>query len=134
VKDFFKRSDFVEVYTDINISQSHETNRSNVAVHSANIANKKLNALIKSWPVVHSTEPCNFWAKDTVKQFVDPEITHKARLAFIEPIVKEPCKHRVRLNSFSWVDSETKEVLAKTQMTSHCELCGVELVAEWKAK
>lgn len=54
----------------------------------ADRANKKLNALIESWPVVtgYCDDAGDLWYGN------DGSIsdTHKARLAFIEEIVKEP--------------------------------------------
>lgn len=83
MKDFFTAQDFnsfIPEYAAVNPT---------IAEHMAARANRKFNTLIESWPVIHSTNPCNFWARDTIKQFVDPEITYKARLAFVEELLPE---------------------------------------------
>ena len=58
-----------------------------------------------------------------------PELdTHKARLTFIEPIVKEPCKHEP-MRAF---DSRGNKI--EGAYRNKCTICGVELIAEWSAK
>lgn len=120
MKNFFKPEDF--------------KNLPEYAEHLANTANQKLNALIESWPVVYGSEQMcvsneitpikekQWRLNQCVTGFV-PENTHKARLAFIEEIVKEPCKH------------EPKQVIGtENAMWAECAKCGVELVPTWSAK
>lgn len=55
--------------------------------------NEKLNALIELWPVVYGSldhDPAEYgWSTNNIKSD-----THKARLAFIEEIVKKTCIHK----------------------------------------
>lgn len=83
----------------------------------ATIANEKLNALFESWPVVY-VRPGPKMGFVASSLYLNERDTHKARLAFIEKIVKEPCKHEPRLLS----DGNSYK----------CKHCGVELQATWK--
>ena len=89
--------------------------------YAAIIANEKLNKLIESWPVVYGwyppTYPQGTW---TSSETIHSTSTHTARLAFIEEIKKEPCKH------------EPKVTEGITSYLPYCKHCGVKLVAEWK--
>lgn len=77
----------------------------------------KLNALIESWPVVYGTKDNNGQHfHENPNGNYNP--THKARLAFIEEIVKE-CKHE-------------PNVLNQKLGGWFCKTCGVEIYAEWK--
>lgn len=123
MRDFFNKEDFYHLSCLDGLTPS----AIDILVDTMN---RKLNKLIESQQTVYTGESYN-------KHWIDCETMHttkRGKIMFIEEIAKDPCPHRVRLNSFSWVDSKTREVLAKTQMTSHCELCGVMLVAEWKTK
>lgn len=81
-------------------------------------ANIKLEKWLESWPIIFLTQtPLGNLTGQSVLQY--PHQTHKARLAFIEEIVKEPCRH---------------EVDCPSSKRPSCVYCGVELVAEWKAK
>lgn len=107
-KDFFKPDDF-NSWVD--------------AEGLANIANEKLSKLIESWPVVYghgwnfeSPTPSRYW------HWRKDGHTHTARLAFIEEIPKEPCKHA------------TPYRLAQDEEEWRCADCGVELEATWKEK
>lgn len=99
---------------------------------AATLANEKLNALIKSWPTVYGKKANNFSA--SAAQLIDDDF--KARLAFIEPIVKEPCKHepemRVITNSNNLVDINA--ISTMIYGAKKCRHCGVELQATWSAK
>lgn len=86
----------------------------------AELANKKLNALFESWPVVY-VRPGPKMGFVASSLYLNERDTHVARLAFIEEIVKEPCKHEP--DFLNWGYERQK-----------CKHCGVELVAEWKAK
>ena len=80
------------------------------------LANKKLNELIESWPVVYGDKdsPNPIWSKRT-------GATHTARIAFIEEIVKEPCRHEPDFSNRRYVSPK-------------CRLCGVDLQATWSEK
>jgi hypothetical protein len=126
MKQIFKPEDFNHtIYRDMTHDQIMQV--------YCDAANFKINQLIESWPMVHSTNPCNFWVKDTIKQFVDPEMTHKARLAFIEEIVKEPCTHRPAMSKIGndpWTLSTNKDGQI------YCSACMISLNinAVWKEK
>lgn len=107
MKDFFKPEDFSGTGGVI----------PEIAEIMSGIANEKLNALIKSWPVVY-IDPSD---KIVISDLQGPKDTHKARLSFIEEIVKEPCKHEPQdLHTYG--------------PRIYCKHCGVELIADWKAK
>lgn len=102
---------------------------------AAVIANEKLNKLIESWPVVYfsSQNALGELAGSAgliigVKQDGD---NHKARLAFVEEIPQEPCKHTVashRAGNGPWVlDTEYDGSFT-------CGKCGVKLEMQWKEK
>lgn len=81
--------------------------------YAADVANKKLNKLIESWPVVYQFG--NSWLP-----LNGTDATHKARLAFIEEIKKEPCKHEPE-DGWFMLSSPTK-----------CKHCGTQLQITWK--
>lgn len=127
MKNLFKKSDFN--FSDIPFAQS----ALDVAVTQAN---KKLNALIESWPVVMSTKtltnskpeelswhPENIPDKDShYIQFC----THKARLAFVERIDKEgQCVHEPYQQS---------SLISASDKNWFCSKCGVGLQATWTEK
>jgi hypothetical protein len=114
VKYFFKPSDFDK--DDDGLIDTTLASR---------LANEKLNKLIESMPVVYGNANNKEWIQC---QFKDD--THKARLAFVEEIVKEPCAHEPiedlnynYTNSNGWKHSTAKIPL--------CKYCGVELQATW---
>ncbi len=116
MKDFFKSEDF-------NFPETMSVDY--LGDRAAALANEKLNALIESWPYVYcnriDSADQNKWTASEIKHPID---THKARLAFIEEIVKEPCKHEPyqQLSQISPVDKNW-----------YCSKCGVELQATWSA-
>lgn len=125
MREIFKPEDFYAV-TFLGVSD---------AVLSADAANKKFNKLIESWPVVYfSSHNAIGELKGSAgliignKQLGD---THKARLAFVEEIPKEPCKHTVashRAGNGPWVlDTEYDGSFT-------CGKCGVKLEIQWKEK
>lgn len=104
MKPFFTREDFDEyLSTHLQII--------------VDIANTKLQKLIDEAPVFYGSKADGTtwtntpWESDKVK----------ARLMFIEPIVKEECKHELDVNDVN--PSITRGT---------CKHCGVELKAEWK--
>lgn len=104
MKNFFKPEDFV--------------NCGRIYQDCADVANEKLDALIESWPVVYGQLPISDFNWTGPKQYHD---THKARLAFIEEIVKESCKHKP-----AHFESDDQHI--------NCKYCGVELRATWSEK
>jgi hypothetical protein len=94
-------------------------------------ANNKLAKLIESWPVVYGWIDSNTWSGRHTDN------THIARLAFIELI--QPCKHEpvYELDKFVSSTSISPGKVGWTYWDEKkwkCAKCGVELVAEWKAK
>lgn len=104
MKDFFKPEDFFLGFTipDVIAARSNEI----------------LNAEVEKWPVVYTDKTQSHLS------FVDEiGFTHKARLAFIEEIKKEPCKHIIYI---------TNNDLKNTE--GFCKICKIELVAIWSEK
>lgn len=89
-------------------------------------ANEKLKKLIQSWPVVRGYKSASdglmYWHEHLMND------THIARLAFIEEIKKEPCKHKPM--------AITKTLNGVTTIVGNtiCQNCNIEIVAEWKPK
>lgn len=113
MKNFFKPQDF-ENLSVIYYKAAPET--------AAEIANYKLEKLIESWPVVYGTIILEVQHNYTSGQ--GGADTHKARLAFIEPIVREPCKHEP-----AWGVH-----LSFRENNAVCRHCNIELTATWSAK
>lgn len=118
-KEFFKPEDFLDT-KGVYIYPAHTL---------ANIANKKLQELIESWPVVYSKHETGS-PYYTTKY---PNDTHKALLAFIEPIVKEPCKHKSIIFNKKVYGNEA-EMETKVIDFYSCADCGVELIEKWEEK
>lgn len=78
----------------------------------------EIKKVVESWPVVYRSQiiECDDWSNQKMAGH-----TQKARLAFIEPIVKEPCNHDPNL-------------LNQKIGGWFCKHCGIELVAEWREK
>lgn len=98
---------------------SYYHNQPRVLGAFARRANEILQKEIALWPVVYSMNHQLAWFKDDS----DSRLSRRARLAFIEPIVKEECKHE-----------PTNDLSGSLWIKQICKHCGVELVAEWKAK
>ncbi len=116
MKDFFKAKDFA-----INDPEIISVDKFINNEKAAKIANEKLNALIESWPVVYNyNEGLSSWwnPKEMVTTADNP--VRKARLAFIEEIIKQPCKH----DSYTIVGFNI----------GVCNNCNAKLVAEWREK
>lgn len=120
MRDIFKPCDFYAV-TFLGV---------NDAKLAADAANEKLNKLIESWPVVYGEFQDNMIVKPfgVIEGITD---NHKARLAFVEEIPQEPCKHTVatyRTENGPWVlDTEYDGSFT-------CGKCGVKLEMQWKEK
>ncbi len=107
MKNYFKPEDFSSIMSNEGLACA---------------ANTKLQELIESWPVVYGIVeglPSDIWGPENTLGFS----SHKARLAFIEEIKKEPCKHEPKRNFQNGV-----EMLPEPK----CYHCGVELQAEWR--
>lgn len=93
-------------------------------IQAAYDANKRLAEMLSSATVVYNNEksPKYNWSPTLIH-----DDTHKALLINIEPIVKEPCKHEDFMEY-------PRGVVGVWPKYGKCNECGVELVAEWKAK
>ena len=99
----------------------------------AKLASLQLDKIVQSWPVVYGN---NFISNDesafdigsvwNITKLNDK--THKARLAFIEEIPKEPCKHEPVRDAFGGF------MFLQTLQAFTCKHCGVELQATWSEK
>ncbi len=108
---------------------THEDFDFNPAINksAAFTANLKIKKLIESWPVVF-TKGGEIW-DGFYKE--SAHAIKKARLAFIEEIVNEKCKHQV---STKWdLLSEDTKIFSDDRVFK-CKHCGVELMAEWREK
>ena len=121
MKNYFKPKDF-------QLDEARGNTSVLLNASAALMANEKLNALIESWPVVYGMGNNPYWYKQNYLSNDRREIaTHKARLAFIEEIAKEPCKHEPSpIDSFNGAFVSLKSTI--------CKHCGVELQATWSAK
>lgn len=94
---------------------------------ASEVANQIFAKLIESWEVVYGSK---IPATGLMQWDPQPSMgdTHQARLAFIEEIPKQPCKHL----------PDSKEGLIRGPglmvFSAKCKHCGVELVADWRAK
>jgi len=133
MKNFFEPEDFGGDFG------NHYTSRLD-AIGAAQVANEKLNKLIESWPAVYSWQGFKNDDGSGIRPIKDewttmtgvPNTTHKARLAFIEEIKAEPCKHEP-----SWHGLKTDLVVDRFDNTfasvgTTCSKCGVKLLATWK--
>lgn len=110
MKNFFKPEDF-----------GHE-GLYDTDSRASGIANKKLNALIESAPLVYSYNGEDDWFVPTTQNY--PNVTHKARLILIEEIKKECVNHVT--------DSTVVYLQHSKTIQSRCVNCGKQIVAEWK--
>lgn len=92
---------------------------------AATEANHKLNALIKTWPVVWGSSHDGFIMVERWRKKPDLSDTHTARLAFIEEIKKEPCQHE---------PPRTLQFFKGFYNQFNCVHCGVELEVRWMVK
>jgi RNAse (barnase) inhibitor barstar len=97
---------------------------------AAELANKKIQELVALWPVVWcdigKTQPLYI-------QATQMNHTHKARLAFIEEINKEPCKQHKP--SMSKMGNANWEILTSNERGSFlCAACGIEIEPTWSEK
>ena len=94
--------------------------------HEVQTINEKLNKLIESWPERYAFAGAKFhdgsWL--TMDKFPNKNPTYKARIAFIEEMVKKTCKHEPMLKTFDF----------SCWQHGVCRHCGVELQATWSEK
>lgn len=124
MKNFFKPEDFGNDHV-LNIQIRHNT----ISIQdAAKTANEILSKLIESCPVVYLNDYRSVYAGI---RFISTELTntntHQARLAFIEEIKKEECKHYPTEHWTGDYASELRPVVK-------CKHCGVELQATWSEK
>lgn len=113
-KGFFKPEDFNFGWID-----KHDTRRIDIV----EACNTKLNKLIESWPVVYGHTNGAAWFVEKGKHVQEQ---HTARLAFIEEIKKEPCKHEPANPTVRMSPPHISDIV--------CKHCGVELQATWEEK
>lgn len=114
----FKPEDF---YTSENIQKT-------TAGLAARVANRKLEEWLSQAPVVYGGPTlANIYSIQQSKIN-----TFKAKLVCIEELPKEPCKHEPvkRISPFMY----RNETSGPCTYEPNCRKCGIELVAEWKAK
>lgn len=113
MKDFFKPEDF-------------EPSEGGYSLYelAANIANEKLNELIKCSPTIYN-RPGEYLCRQE-------NATHRAKMMFIEEIKKEPCNHEPILYSVNAIFRPEGRLPSDEHY--RCKHCGVELVAEWSEK
>lgn len=126
MKPIFTEDDFYSLNMIQEFLGSPVTDKSVQCRAAAFMANEKINKLIESCPVVYGGDP-----KRNYKLWTEVKIggdTHKARLALIEELKTEECKHEP--------DSFITQLGGRMVSPFHttCKKCGVELVAEWKEK
>ena len=119
MKDLFKPEDFLDTMVTLDY----------IPKCAAKIANKKLNKLIETWPEVYFNKDLTFVDKNPLSTKYEPGLhDSKARFAFLEEIVKEPCKKHSPISTF--YDENEIRIIGPAL----CEHCGVELIADWKSK
>lgn len=90
---------------------------------AASLANEILQREIEKWPVVVQMEPQTNYGWYEEREHYREQYKRIGRVAFIEEIKKEPCKHEPKRNF-----QNGAEMLPEPK----CYHCGVKLVAEWK--
>lgn len=110
---------------------------------AADIANKKLNKLIESWPLAYGNvknidgglTDKKYWCATQINH---KDATHIAQLAFIEPIKPKECEHKEPVHELRHsVTSET--LFPGTVGFSYfgkadwrCRDCGKKLTVKWE--
>ncbi len=91
---------------------------------------EKLNKLIDVSPTVYgygiTPMASSLWNMNGPEKEQGPH-THQAKLVFIEPIVKETCKHVAYLKYVPYGEGCYPNY-------ARCEKCGTELKATWREK
>lgn len=131
VKNFFKPDDFKflpDEKGNRNSSFSEEISQS-AAITCAKVANETLNKLIESWPSVYWSGKEQLIYREQIR-----DATHKARLAFIEEIQKEPCKHEALVIVKTAGFKTDAPYFINVLEAAKCRHCGVALKATWSEK
>lgn len=141
MKNFFKPDDFKNEVGDIcttaknQLSEYGKFNLDEPCKILAEIANAKLEKLIESCTIVYTKITLEGPMTGTCEQFKMPHHTHKARLAFIEPLLREPCKHEPIRTAPAYTYNPHLHIAGISNPSkSHCKHCGIELIATWNAK
>lgn len=130
MKNFFKSGDFECI--------RNSSPGENIYDLAAIIANYKLQSLVESWSVVYGEKMQStgafIWTRpENTFPAEHPHVigaTHKARLAFIEELSKEPCKHVPDMRVGPYSPNVKNGLLTEI----NCIHCGVKLQATWGAK
>jgi hypothetical protein len=129
VKSFFELEEIKSEARDEAESLKHIQNQgaTYTFVDGAVWAMNKINALIESMPVLYKYKGSKYadWSRDIDEDFGGiKKYSHKARLAFVEEIAKEPCLHpRSHLVTFP-----------NDPHKAQCGICQIELQATWSEK
>lgn len=120
MKEFFKSEDFY--------FGAYPT----AQIDAAKQANAKLNKLIESWPAIYLRK----FSEGSFVEVKQSDASHKARLAFVEEIVKEPCKHVPQMISITrdTVFTSFGEPIPREFYEFNCKLCKIELNPTWNEK
>lgn len=100
------------------------------SVDIAAIANAKLAQIIESWPVVYGTADTHCLSNLTLSK--EKYSTHVGRLAFIEELPKEPCKHEPEVYRNTYNNTGPQYIIDADH--ARCKHCDTELVATWTPK
>lgn len=64
-----------------------------------------------------------------------PESTHQGLLIDVQPIEREPCKHEPSTVTFyTDISPYSKRIIFDYNSNPKCKHCGIDLVADWRAK
>lgn len=125
-KDFFKPEDF-ESYVWAWDPKHPSSER------CAELANKKIAELIDSWPTVYADVPTMLmysqakWDGNPLLHVQDLH-PYTAKLAFIQELPKEPCKHKVAMQRYGGADWI---IATESDGTFTCGSCGAKVAMEW---
>lgn len=113
MKNFFKSEDFYQEHFNLTDGQ---------CLKILDYTNAKLNELIESCQEVSGTvTDSGLFRLHNPYDGIVRECTHKARLAFVEEIVKKPCEHEPFYEEYG----------GGLRSPAKCKHCGVELQATW---
>ncbi len=122
----FKPEDFA-LSVNANLQRAEE-----LRLYNCEFVNRRIKEVIETWPEVRINRASDGKINNmtTVLDYAEQHKsfwTHKARLAFIEEIPKEPCKHEPEM----FRDAKGYYIAKYV-----CQFCGVKLdyKAEWKEK
>jgi len=122
---FFEPGDFEE----LEWSRIHA-----LAQHAAGMANRKLAKYLESCPTVFAAYDAKFDCWSDYSTLKEPFHTHQAKTICIEELPKECVKHEpvweLKILSALFPGKLAPSYFGNPK----CAKCGIELVAEWKAK